>query len=601
VLRTLPLPPDLPVGQHTLSVQFRPGHADEISGRTQLIVCPTQCYEPEVIEQGARVWGIAVQLYTLRTSNNWGIGDFRDLRTLIDAAAPLHCSVIGLNPLHALMPCEPEHCSPYSPSNREFLNVLYIAVEDVPEYETAGVKVANELLAELRATPVVDYVRVAHTKLAGLRKLYAHFREHELAVGTARAQSFLEFVEHGGEPLCLHATYDALDEYLRARHAEHRGWLSWPDEYRDASSVAVQRFAEEHIVQVEFYLYLQWNAQAQLATAQRCALDRGMRIGLYGDVAVGANPAGSETWSNQRLYRRDAAIGAPPDPLALKGQDWGIPPQDPLELREQAYAPFSTLLENNMLPVAALRLDHVMSLFRLWWVPKNHSATEGVYVHYPLEELAAVLALESHRHRCVVIGEDLGTVPDEVRHEIQRRHIYSYKVLLFEKESDGRFKAPSAYESRALATVTTHDLPTLRGWWDGLDLALRDELNLYPNEEIRLETRSGREHDRIAMMEALVTEGLWHWQSSEPLPPYSIALARAIHCYLALSRANLALLQIEDLIGMTDPVNVPGTHTEHPNWQRKVTADLTDIFTRQEVREMLSAVDRARRGENPNG
>lgn len=599
----LPLPPSMPIGYHRLQVNV----GDVGEGNAQLIVCPSACYQPAAIERGERIWGIAVQLYTLRTENNWGIGDFRDLRSLIDLAAPLGCSVIGLNPLHALLPAEPTHSSPYSPSNRQFLNVLYIAVEDVPDYAECSpdalpstTPMGKRILASLRSTNIVDYAGVARAKFTALHELYTNFREQHLHRGSARAREFLTYVAQGGEPLRLHALYDALDAHWRAKNPEYGGWMSWPDAYRDPSSVAVQQFAIEHANAVEFFLYLQWNAQLQLGYAQRHALERGMRVGLYGDVAVGANPAGSETWSNRRLYLRAAAIGAPPDPLALKGQDWGIPPQDPVELAAQGYAPFRTLLENNMQAVAALRLDHVMSLFRLWWVPNRMSSADGAYVHYPLDDLTRILALESQRRRCVVIGEDLGTVPDEVRHAMAACDIYHYKVLLFEKEPDGRFKAPEVYEPRSLATVTTHDLPTLRGWWEGRDLQLRDELNLYPDEIIRQETRAGRERDRYALMNALVSAQLWHWQPSDALPEYSLALSRAIHCYLALSTASIALLQIEDLIGMTDPVNVPGTHTEHPNWQRKVTVDLADIFAREEVREMLTAVHRARRGEHPN-
>jgi 4-alpha-glucanotransferase len=600
---TLPLPDTLGLGYHALQVSL----GDVREGRARLIVCPSRCYAPAAIERNERVWGIAVQLYTVRTPENWGIGDFRDLRALINIAAPLGCGIIGLNPLHALFPAQPEHSSPYSPSNRQFLNVLYITVEDVPEFtecealrERVGSPAFKSKLADLRALPAVDYAAVAKLKFDALREIYDHFRAQHLAHHTMRAREFREFVERGGEPLRLHAIYDALDRMLRARDSRYGGWISWPEEFRDASSLGVQRFAAEHDADVEYFLYLQWNAHTQLATAQRRARDLGMQIGLYGDVAVGANPGGSETWSNRRLYLIDAAIGAPPDPLALKGQDWGIPPQDPVELAAQGYMPFRTLLENNMIAVAALRLDHVMSLYRLWWVPKGATANDGAYVHYPLSDLAGILALESHRHRCLVIGEDLGTVPDEVREEMGAKRIYHYKVLLFEKEHDGRFKAPAAYEPLSLATVTTHDLPTLRGWWEGYDLALRDQLNLYPNAAIREETRTGRAHDSRALMRALVDTGLWHWTPAQPLPEYSMPLVRAIHCYLAMSAANVALVQVEDLIGMTDPVNVPGTHTEHPNWQRKVTADLSDIFTRPEVIEMLSAVNKARKGENPN-
>jgi 4-alpha-glucanotransferase len=337
-----------------------------------------------------------------------------------------------------------------------------------------------------------------------------------------------------------------------------------------------------------------------LREAQSIARELGMAIGLYGDVAVGANSAGSETWSNRRLYRQGASVGAPPDALALKGQDWGIPPQDPNELRTQQYQPFIGLIRNNMRYVAALRLDHVMSLYRLWWVPRGLLSKDGTYVHYPLEDLIAIMALESERNACLVIGEDLGTVPEAMTRAMEHYRAYHYKVLLFEQEPSGRFKPPSAYVPTALAVVTTHDLPTLRGWWEEGDLALRDKLDLYPGAEFKAQAHATRASERRELLLALVAEDLWRWSPDQPLPQYSPALARAVHAFLGLSRANVAMIQIEDLIGMSEPVNVPGTDTEHANWQRKVTHDTAEIFARTDARDILAAMNSARRGVNPN-
>ena len=600
----LELPSDLPLGYHTLKVALDTG----LAGESRLIVAPDISFEPESIRAGERAWGIAVQLYSLRSKRNWGMGDFRDLADLVRLAAPLGCGIIGLNPLHALMPANPAHISPYSPSSREFLNVLYIAVEDVPEF--ASCAQAQQMvtsaefqknLAELRSTDVVDYVRVATAKFAVLPLLYAQFRAEHVANDTPRAQAFRQFVEERGEPLLRHALFDALDAHWRLQGPQYWGWPSWPEEYREPASTAVNRFARERAQDVEYFVYLQWLAEDQLSSSQRLARELGMSIGLYGDVAVGANPGGSETWSNRHLYLQNASVGAPPDALALKGQDWGIPPQNPEELRAQRYEPFIVMIRNNMRPVAALRLDHAMTLFRLWWVPRGMTSAQGAYVHYPLDDLIAILALESHRNECVVIGEDLGTVPEEVRVAMERYRIYHYKVLFFERWADGRFKRPEEYVTHALATVTTHDLPTLRGWWESHDIELRDRLNLYPSEEVKDSVHGGRAEERLAMMRALNEHRLWFWQEHEPLPEYSSALARAIHAYLGLSASNIAMLQIEDLIGMTDAVNVPGTDQEHANWQRKVALDTVDIFARNEVKDMLDAMNTARKGQNPNG
>jgi 4-alpha-glucanotransferase len=599
----LELPVDLPLGYHSLTVSLDTG----LSGDSRLIVAPATSFEPASIHRGERAWGIAVQLYSLRSSRNWGMGDFRDLHELVELAAPLGCGIIGLNPLHALMPANPAHISPYSPSSREFLNVLYIAIEDVPEFaecEPARKLVASAQFqataARLRETDAVDYVGVAGLKFPALKLLYEQFRSKHFDADTPRGQAFKRHVEERGEPLHRHALFDALDAHWRLQGPQYWGWPAWPEEYRDPTSIAVNRFARERVKDVDYFVYLQWIAEEQLTRAQRRAHDLGMSIGLYGDVAVGANPGGSETWSNRRLYLQSASVGAPPDALALKGQDWGIPPQNPEELRAQRYEPFVVMIRNNMRPVAALRLDHAMTLFRLWWVPRGMTSAQGAYVHYPLDDLIAILALESHRNHCVVIGEDLGTVPEEVRLAMERYRLYHYKVLLFEREPSGRFKAPGEYVSHALATVTTHDLPTLRGWWESHDIDLRDQLNLYPSEAIRDEVHRSRVDERHGMMRALNEHGLWHWHDHEPLPDFSPALARAIHAYLGLSSSNIAMMQIEDLIGMTDAINVPGTDQEHANWQRKVALETAQIMGRTEVRDMLAAMDAARKGVNPN-
>jgi 4-alpha-glucanotransferase len=325
-----------------------------------------------------------------------------------------------------------------------------------------------------------------------------------------------------------------------------------------------------------------------------------MSLGLYGDVAVGVDPNGSEVWSNRHLYVDNVAVGAPPDPLALKGQNWGIPPQNPVELAAQAYQPFIRMLRANMQSAGALRIDHVMTLCRLWWVPRNFEATDGVYVHYPLDDLMKLVALESVRNRCLVIGEDLGTVPDAMRDAMERFALYHYKVLFFEKARDGQFIAPQDYPSRALAVVTTHDLPPFKSWWQSDDIVLREQLHQYPDQATRQQVQREREQDQRLLMQALVCAGLWHWQQHESVPAYSLALARAAYLYAGLSKAALLVVQPEDLLCMIEPVNVPGTSSEHANWQRKLTADLCDTLHQPEVQEIMQAMNKARRSENPN-
>jgi 4-alpha-glucanotransferase len=599
--RRFELPLELPAGYHELEVKIsrRP------IGRCPLFLSPPKCYEPEVILEGRRLWGVAVQLYTVRSRDNWGIGDFNDLKSLIRWLAPRGAGFIGLNPLHALAPADPQQASPYSASSRHFLNVLYISVSATPEFDECAAARAQltdpkwaARLNELRTAPRVDYRGVAGVKLEILELLFRHFCDRHLAQGTARATAFRGFVAGGGRLLQLHARFDALDRYFRDTLNTASGWLSWPAEYRDPDGPAALRFASEHPQQIDFYLYLQWLAHEQLAAAQGLARELGMPIGLYGDYAVGAHPSGSETWADQTAYRLGAEIGAPPDPLALKGQGWGLPPPDPMVMQSGHLQGFIRLIRSNMRFYGALRLDHVMSLFRLWWVPGGQSPTEGAYVHYPLHELLTVLSLESARGACLVVGEDLGVVPDEMRRAMPEFGLYHYKVLLFEKVG-GRFRRPGEFVRQALATATTHDMPTLRSFWERRDIELRQRLKLYPTQELEDDVRQARERDRAALLAALQEEGLKPNSPSSPAEPFTLELAHALHVYLARSNAALAVIQIEDLMGMVDPVNVPGTDQEYPNWQRKLTLDLDELMSRADFDAWFADMCRARSETRP--
>jgi 4-alpha-glucanotransferase len=611
--RRLELPFDLPIGYHELEAKIAAGaapgaapgaaaggEAAVAADRCLLIVSPPQCFEPAPIAAGRRLWGIAVQLYSLRSRDNWGIGDFNDLRSLIRWVAPHGAAFVGLNPLHALAPADPARASPYSASSRHFLNVLYIAVPLVPEFQdctAARERLADsgvaQRLAELRACDLVDYRGAADLKLEILALLFRDFHDRHLAPGSGRGLKFRAYLAAGGEPLEMHARFDALDRYFRATLGVDSGWLNWPEEYRDVSGGAAARYAGSHPEEVQFHAYLQWLAHEQLCGAQALARELDMPIGLYGDYAVGVNPAGSETWLDQASFCMSAEIGAPPDPLALKGQGWGIPPQDPSVMLAQRLQGFVRLIRNNMRYYGALRLDHVMALFRLWWIAAGSSPTEGAYVHYPLEQLLTVLSLESARAACLVVGEDLGVVPDEMRRAMPDFGLYHYKVLLFEK-TQGRFWRPDEYVRRALATVTTHDMPTLRSFWECRDIELRRRLNLYPSAAIESDVIREREHDRELLLRALEEQGLKPAQPATPVDPFTAALAHALHLYLARSATALVALQIEDLLGETLPVNVPGTDREYPNWQRKVSVDLEALASRTDLAAQFADIRLAR-------
>jgi 4-alpha-glucanotransferase len=595
--RQFEIPFNLPPGNHDLEIKM----GANVS-RCRVIAAPAQCFELEEMTAGRRLWGVAVQLYTMRSRENWGMGDFNDLRLLIRWAAARGAGFIGLNPLHALAPADPSRASPYSASSRHFLNVLYIAVPLVAEFEECraaqerlGDPHLQQQLAALRAREHVDYVGVAQLKFDILDLMFRDFCERHLIPGRVRGRQFRAFVATGGELLQTQALFDALDRHFQVTRGCSSGWLNWPAEYQDVHGAAAKRFAHEHAPQVEYFAYLQWLAHEQLSGAQALARELGMPIGLYGDYAVGANPGGSETWVDRASYSLAAEIGAPPDPLALKGQGWGIPPQDPSAMLAERLQGFARLIRNNMRSYGALRLDHVMSLFRLWWVPAGLSPVDGAYVHYPLQQLLTVLALESARAGCLVVGEDLGVVPDEMRQAMPEFGLYHYKVLLFEKH-EGRFRRPDEYVPRALATVTTHDMPTLRSYWEGRDIELRRGLNLYPSVELEQEVVQERSRDREALLRALDEQGLRPGMIDGPHAPFTAELAEALHLYLARSASRLVAIQIEDLLGMVDPVNVPGTHFEYPNWQRKLSQDIEEIANREDLRLHLERINIARQG-----
>jgi len=557
-----------------------------------------RCFEPGYLANGARPWGVCVQLYTLRSAGNWGIGDFGDLASLARAAAAEGADFVGLNPLHAGFAADPSQCSPYSASSRHCLNVLYIAVPAVPDLahcDEAQQRIAShpfqEELDRLRSLDLVDYPAVARLKLGVLRLLHQRFRSEEVVRDPPRARAFRGFLEERRATVGRHALYEAIDARMREAQAAHGGWPSWPAPYRDPDGAVVKEFAAGNELEVDFHAWLQWIAESQLAGAARAATEAGMRIGLYGDYAVGCNPGGSETWSDQRGYCLGASFGAPPDALALKGQDWGLPPPDPVTLQREDCRAFRTLMRDNMRHFGALRLDHVMALYRLWWVPRGLPASEGGYVHYPVECMFRAVAEESAGNGCLVVGENLGTVPAEFSEIMETSGMYGYTVLYFERGPGQQFKAPAAWSREALASITTHDLPSLKAWWEGSDIELRAQLGLYPVGQDLGALQAEREQDRQRLITAMAEAGI---RPRWPVDRYEPQFAAAVHAFLASTRSALVAVQAEDLLGMTDPVNVPGTHDEYANWQRKLGGDIEEMLSGDAARPVLESLRRVR-------
>jgi (1->4)-alpha-D-glucan 1-alpha-D-glucosylmutase len=576
----LPLPALDATGYHHLELL----QAGRLIASCTLIVCPTKAYLPASFDEGGRHWGLAVQLYSLHSQSNWGLGDFSDLGQAIDWAAQAGADLVGVNPLHALFPHNPDHCSPYSPSSRQFLNVLHIDVEAIPEFTECADAQARMAsvdfhirLDALRQAELIDYAGVAQAKFDVLALLYRHFRDRHLTANSPRAQDFRSYQAEGGEELQLFGLYHALQEHFFAQDRTMWGWLAWPEAFQRHASPEVAEFAANHTVDIEWHVWLQWLADRQLGEAADKAARNGMAIGLYQDLAVGVDKGGAETWMHRDMYALDCRIGCPPDDFNLLGQDWGLPPWVPHKLRAAAYEPYIAMLRANMKHAGALRIDHVMGLMRLYWIPPGMKGDAGAYLAYPFRDLLGILALESQRNRCLIVGEDLGTVPDEVRHALGDLGVLTYRLFYFERQQDGHFMPPPWYPRQALVAATTHDLPTLAGYWQGRDIEVRTELHQFPSEEVRQNQIEGRRLDRIRLLEALAHEGLLPEGLSinpDDVPELTPALRRSILRYVARTPSYLALMQAEDMVGQIDQANLPGTVDEHPNWRRKLSLPL---------------------------
>jgi glycogen operon protein len=549
--RRLTLPFTVSSGRYRVTLDVRTyGHAG-----IDVVAAPLRAFLPP---RNAKVWGIAVQLYTLRSERNWGIGDFTDLERMCAIAGDAGATLLGINPLHAAHRTDPEAASPYAPTSRRFLNWLAIDVEAVPEARDPDVQsyvasIAGDLRS-LRQKHFVDYTGVAMRKAPALKLCFAGLRG-------GRSEAFAAFVTARGAAL----EHFAIHEALVARYGRNNA--AWPAELRANEPAAIDTFAKDEARGIEFSMYLQWLAAEQFERVAATAKAHG--IALYRDLAVGVEAGGAEAWGTTD-YITSASVGAPPDLLNTAGQDWGLPPLSPATLARDAYAGFAALLADNMRAAGALRIDHAMSLLRLFWIPQGAKAADGAYVTYPFDDLLAIVARESVLAKCIVIGEDLGTVPPGFRDKMAANNILSYRILLFERDAAGAFLPPDAYPELALATTGTHDLPPLGAWLEGDDIALHQRLTLIDAETAR-QTRVARENAVAELKRALRESG----DLAGDDDTQSIILAS--YRYLARSPARIVMLQIEDVLDERSPVNIPGTNREYPNWRRKLRDDVESI------------------------
>ena len=602
----LALPAELPLGYHelNLSIDGRP------SSPSHLIVCPDRTYLPEPLQRGGRAGGFNVALYGLRSERNWGAGDFTDLKALIEwAARDIGFSFIGLNPLHALHNRTPYNTSPYLPLSMYYKNHLYIDIEAVPEFgQSSWIQKIRQCpaiagdIATLRASEFVAYAEVDRLKRRFLKGLYRQFRRSAEA---GRKAQFDAYCEREGEPLKKFALYCALDEQLHKQNRNWWTWRDWPAEYWNPDSNEAQEFAHNHWRLIEYYKYIQFVIEEQLASAQQHARDCGMEIGLYHDLAVATDNYGSDLWAYPDHYVAGCRVGAPPDDFSPQGQDWGFPPPNKEAHRNEGYRLFRESIRKIVRHGGALRLDHVMRLYRLFWVPEGLSPAAGAYVRDYAEDLMHVLALESQRSGNIIVGEDLGTVTDEMRELFTRFGILSYRLFPFEKNyQTGEFKHSWEYPRQALVSSSTHDLPTRAGFWQSRDIFARREAGVLDDAGMRQQLED-RRREKQRMLDTLHAEHLLpagYTREASSIENLDGDLHNATVAFLANVPSLLLLLNQEDYTKEGDQQNLPGTTAQYPNWQRKMRVAVDQLRTpeAEPYNRMLSHhLGRTERQNNP--
>jgi 4-alpha-glucanotransferase len=552
--RTIVWPSDLPIGSYRLHLTDATSFTEE----TPLIVAPAQAFGGDF----DRCWLVAVQLYGVRSARNWGIGDFTDLEGLIELVAGLGAEGVGLNPLHALFDDRPADCSPYSPNSRLFLNPLYIDVEKLAPGAFAE---SSDTIARLRQSNIVDYVAVAGLKWRALRLAFDAFKANPKSKGR---QDLAKFRTERAPLLSRFACFEML------RHKFNKPWWEWPEQWRQPDEAKCAQLREgPDAAEIEFVEFVQWAADRQLQSCRDLAARKGLKVGLYLDVAVGVQSDGFDAWNEQVAISRHLAVGAPPDSLNTAGQNWGLAGFNAAGLEIKSFEPYREMLRASMRHAGAIRLDHVLGLKRLYLVPHGFAADNGAYVQMPFEPLLAATAQESVAHRCVVIGEDLGTVPEGFREKMAEWGIWSYQVMLFERDDRGAFRGINYYTPNALVTFNTHDLSTYAGWRSFLDLALKRSLGIDPGE-----TDDARWHALTMLNDVL------HHHAIEGHDLYAVA------SFLARTRSRLLTISLEDLLGVVDQPNIPGTVNEHPNWRQRLPVAIDGIASAIDIPALKAAV-----------
>lgn len=585
--------PSLEQGYHQLNISV-----GSLQASCPLIYAPKMCYSPQEASV-KKLWGYTAQLYSLRSNQNWGMGDFTDLFELVEKSADQQASIVGLNPLHPLYQQNPAHRSPYSPSSRCFLNPLYIDVTKVPNFELCDIaqkkvksKTFQQSITHARESQFVDYPGVAKLKYEITEILFEDFSVHNKNSYALMSTEFNDFKQKHGNDLVRFATFYALNEHFNIADENVYGWPDWPKSYQDPSSDEVNKFQLSHAKRIEYFCFLQWVADKQLNSVSQCVVDKNMPIGLYLDLAVGCDGSGVDVWSDKALYVAGASIGAPPDGMNPLGQNWGLTPINPIALQKQGYQPLVKALRSSMQYAGAIRIDHILGLMRQYWIAPNMTANEGVYISFPFDDILRIIALESRRNNCVVIGEDLGNVPKGFSETIQNAGLLSFKVMFFERWESGLFKRPENFPVQSIVTVATHDTATLSGWWQGRDLQWRQQLNLYPNEEAGHADRHARASERSNLIAALDDLQVIDMSKAPQQDPalMNTELSIGVQKYLAAAPSHIQLIPLEDALEISEQVNIPGTIDQHPNWLQKLPVRLEDLWAVNSVDSIAQAM-----------
>ncbi|MEN5302810.1 4-alpha-glucanotransferase [Pseudomonas sp. TWI628] len=571
------LPGGLPVGYHLLQINDR---------SFTLAVAPPRCYSlaDAVSEPPPRCWGLAVQLYSLRRSGDGGYGDCLALEQLARSAAERGADALAISPIHALSAADQQHYSPYSPSSRLLLNTLYASPGTLLGERAVRMAIEacglEQVLEDLEQRPLVDWPRAADARLRLLEALYQDFSQADHPL----RKDFDSFREARGQALEHHCRF----EVLQAQAVEHglgADWRNWPSTWHDPYHPEVEAFANAYPAKIEFHAFCQWLTERSLQRAQHAARSNGMAIGLIADLAVGADGAGSQAWSRQDELLANLKVGAPPDILNRSGQDWGICAFSPEGLKRNGYRAFIEMLRANLAHAGGLRIDHVMGLRRLWLIPRGCKPDEGAYLDYPLQDLLRLLALESVRHQAIILGEDLGTVPEGLREQLAAKAVLGMRVLPFEQTQPGHFKPILDWPDDALATTGTHDLAPLAGWLQSRDIDWSQRLQLI-DAATELHWRHARQKECEGLRRTL--EANYGPQADND------ALIDAAIRYVGHTRAPLVLIPLEDLLGSDEQPNLPGTTSGHPNWRRRFAAPVRQLLDDEDAARRLELLAQAR-------